>query len=159
MLRDLYHVSWKDDCLEVDRAKGRWSGSGLGFLPNKKWSLSPTWLNFGLSPTGSILCPPDPGSKQTLGWEREADIFASSTRWKKVLTSCKINQVDVNRWYFGTFCQVYLADFFTFPTGWIKWLRYLSRYPKWFSTQLNNSDWLLRANQCCDWFGKKVIAN
>jgi len=26
-----------------------------------------------------------------------ADIFVSSTRWKKVLTSCKINLVDVNK--------------------------------------------------------------
>jgi hypothetical protein len=24
---------------------------------------------------------------------------------------------------------------------------------------LNHSDWLLRLNNCCDWFGKDVIAN
>ncbi len=40
-----------------------------------------------------------------------ADIFVSSTRLEKVLTSCKINLVDV-KWYFCTFCQVYVADFF-----------------------------------------------
>jgi hypothetical protein len=30
----------------------------------------------------------------------------------KSLTSCKINLVNVNKWYFHTFCQVNLANFF-----------------------------------------------
>ncbi len=43
-----------------------------------------------------------------------ADIYMSSTR-------CKINLVDVNKWYFHRFCQVNLADFFQLQC-WIAWL-------------------------------------
>ncbi len=41
--------------------------------------------------------------------------------------------MDVNKWYFCIFYQVYPADFFQLVES---WLGYLSRYPKWFSIGL-----------------------
>ncbi len=74
-----------------------------------------------------------------------ADIFASCIRLKKVWTNWKTNLPYPNK---RNICESAKSN----KQTWIVWLGYLLKYPKWFATELNHSDWRLKLNHCLDWY-------